>query len=343
MGAGSTPTRTIAALTPGVNVPSARLRVRQLIPALADHGIRLTEFTSRLGAYPRGARWTRPAWVTASIAANLPAVARSHRYDVTLLQREMISTRATLERWTGRPRVFDVDDSIHLHRDGRAARRIAEGSDVVVCGNRHLARVYAAWNDRVEVLPTAVDVDHYRAGSRPEGRQASICWVGTSSNAPYLEGIEPALEGVFRAHPGAVLDVVSDRPPRLKALPPGRVRFHEWDPETERDVLANASVGIMPLPDSEWARGKCSYKMLASMASGLPVVVSPVGMNVDVLEQAPVGLGASTLEEWSEGLLRLLDSPEDAQRMGHAGRDLATSHYSVRVVAARLATILHDV
>lgn len=334
----------VAALTQGETVPSARLRVRQLIPALALQGIDVTELRSHLGAYPHGPRWKRPLWGALSVGLNIPRTVRSRSHDVVLIQRELLSSLATLERFTGRPRVFDVDDSIHLQREGRAAKRIALQSDMIICGNRHLAAIYREWNDDVNVVPTAVDVSHYRLLKKEDGDSTkSVCWVGTSSNHDYLRSISPALKAVLTRRSDAELVVVSDQDPGLTHLLNNRVRFVPWTPLTERDELVRATVGIMPLMDSDWTRGKCSYKMLASMASGLPVVVSPVGMNIELLQQAEIGLSASTHDEWTEALLRLLDDPVLCERMGRNGRRLVERKYSIDPIASTLACHLERV
>lgn len=332
----------VAALTQGRNVPSARLRVRQLIPPLSARGVDLRESWAPLGAYPSGPRWMRPAWLAASLASRAPQVLRSRAHDVVLLQRELISTLSTFERWTGRPRVLDVDDAIHLHRGGRTARRLAGLCQMVVCGNAHLAGVFKEWNPNVAVLPTAVDPDHYRPldPSEEGQREPAICWVGTHGNFQYLRLVQDSLARVLRQRPGSSLVVVADRPPDLPAIPPARLRFVRWTPQAERDALRAAAVGIMPLLDSPWARGKCSYKMLASMASGLPVVVSPVGMNREILAQGRIGVGATDGGEWEEAILRLLDDEAEARRLGAAGRALVMERYSVDRVADGLAACL---
>ncbi len=330
---------TVTAFTQGRNIPSSRLRVRQLINPMARHGVQVHEETARWKSYPPRPWLARPLWAVGNVASRIPQVARSRRSDVCLLQREFLARHRTLERLTGRPRVFDVDDAIHLDRGGKGpAQAIARASDLVVCGNEHLARTYRDWAPRVEVLATAVDTAFYRPAS-PE-RSNFIVWVGSASNVAFLERIARALRRVLAERPGTRLAIVSDLRPAL-ADEPG-VDFVPWTPGAERAALSGAAIGLMPLPDNEWARGKCSYKMLASMASGLPVVVSPVGMNQELLDQAEVGFGASEEEQWVEALLRLLDDPALRARLGGNGRALAEARYGVDAAAARYATWLRE-
>jgi glycosyltransferase involved in cell wall biosynthesis len=137
-----------------------------------------------------------------------------------------------------------------------------------------------------------------------------------------------------------VIAVCCDRPPELPGLP---VRYVPWSEEAEADFLAAITIGLMPLADGPWERGKCSFKMLQYMAAGRPCVASPVGMNGELLADAEIGRGAATLDQWSEALSSLLAEPDLADRMGAAGRVLAVERYSVTALAPRLAALLRRV
>ena len=128
----------LAAFTGGVDVPGARFRVRQNISQLLDLGIEVREFCSRFGSYPPASRYKRPLWGIATLADRLPSVLMSHKYDACLLQRELLSTFVSLEPFIGGPRIFDVDDAIWIYRGGVAAKRLAQMSDLVICGNNFL-------------------------------------------------------------------------------------------------------------------------------------------------------------------------------------------------------------
>src|SRR6185295_5408147 len=123
------------AVSQGLNVPSARFRVRAYVRPLVGHGIRLTEWTPSISSYPPASRWFRPCWAAAALVERIAALAKAPKHDVVIVQREMISTFYTLERFLPRPWVLDVDDAIYLHRGGSAARAIASRADAVICGN----------------------------------------------------------------------------------------------------------------------------------------------------------------------------------------------------------------
>lgn len=330
----------VAAFTAGAFAPGARFRVRQYIPKLAMTGIQIQEFPAFFGSYPpRCGVWRLP-WAAATLVERTFATCRSYRADVSLLQREMISTFLTLEPLTKSPRLLDVDDAVWLRRGGRFARQLAERCETVVCGNSYLAESFGRWNRNVAILPTAVDTARFRPGTRRVRASQVICWSGTSGGLDYVRPIERALRTVLSRAPGRSLRIVSDRAPDLRGIPPELIEYIPWSANNEVDVLQNADVGIMPLDDSQWSLGKCSYKMLTCMACGLPVVVSPVGMNAEVLSRGDVGFGARTEDEWVDALEYLLSEKPRAVEMGAAGREVIERYYSLRVLAPVLDRIL---
>ena len=328
----------VAAFTGGVTVPSARFRVRQYIPALQSQGIDVEEFGHSGGDnHPPATKWRRPAWGLTRTAGLAGDIWRSRNHDCVLLQREMISSFKTLEGWTGKPRVFDVDDSIHFFRGGRAARRIAQISDRVIAGNSFLADWYSQWNNDVVILPTAVDDDRYCPAPEMPRKSTVVGWIGSSSNFVYLDAIQPALSRVLQMYPQAHLRVIADCPPALDLIPPSRWSFSNWRADQEIAEIQNMAIGIMPLLDTILARGKCSFKMLQYMSCGIPVVVSPVGMNASVLGMGTIGLGASSADDWVDALGALITSPNTRASMGLAGRDVICRSFSVRSLALELA------
>lgn len=332
----------IAAFTGGLLVPSARFRVRQYIPALHGEGIDVEEFESGFGQYPPQARWVRPFWALATLAERLPGVVMSHRYDAVLLQREIMSSFVTLEPLTKRSRILDVDDAIFLQRGGSFAKKLAQLSDKVICGNSYLAEWFRRWNTNVDIVPTAVDTERYcpNAVTKSSGQALTIGWIGTSGNYKYLYGIECALAKVIRAHPGTRLKVVGDKSPEFRHVTPDQVDFIPWSEAIEVQAIQSMDIGIMPLEDSPWARGKCSFKMLQYLATGLPVVASPVGMNAEVLALGELGIAATTEKQWIDGLIALLENRALRARFGVEGRRVVEASFSIQVVAPMLARSL---
>jgi glycosyltransferase involved in cell wall biosynthesis len=341
-GAEGKPVR-VAAYTGGRNVPAARFRIRQHVENLFQHGVRLDEFASRAGQYPPLARWRRPAWLLAACAERGLQVAGSYRYDAVIFQRELISTLLTLEPLFSGPRILDVDDAVWLHRRGSFAGKLANRCDAVVCGNEYLAEYFGRECEKTYVLPTAVDAIRFSPQLQSPYPSQVIGWSGTSGNLHELERIEPALHTVMSRFPKARLRVICNRRPSLSSLPSDRVEYVHWTPEIEVSALQDLQIGLMPLKDTAWSRGKCAFKMLTYMACGVPVVASPVGMNADVLAMGEVGFGARRDEQWVQGLSALLAEPTAARQMGKEGRLVIEENFSVEVLSLRLAEIIRTV
>lgn len=332
----------VIAYTGGHNNPSAVWRVRQYIPHLKREGIEVTEWPSSAGSYPpEDGFWKRVRWGVWNLAEHAPGVCRSYSYDLTLLQREMLSTFVTFEPFSKKPRVLDVDDAIWVHRGGGFARRLANCCEHIVCGNSFLAERFSQWNPNVSVLPTGIDTNQFVPrddGCNP--RRPVIGWLGLSSGVQYLRSIEAALGRVLRNHPECLLRVISGKAPEFHLLPAEQVEYLPYSPEKEVEHFQSMTIGIMPLDDTEASRGKCSYKMIQYMACGVPVVASPIGMNAEILQKGEIGFGATTPHEWVEALQELLADPDLCTRLGHNGRQVAQQHFSLDVLAPRLANTL---
>jgi len=330
----------IAAMTAGGASPSARFRIRQYAGHLLNEGIVVREFSPgwRGRASYRSKLVMMSNFVAASGRSVLNAL-QSRRCDATIVQRWALSSFPTTEGVCGRPRVWDVDDAIWLGLPEAIVRHHAASFDLIICGNSFLAHEIEKWNPEVAIIPTAVDTDRFIPAEQGHVRR-TICWTGTSSNLKYLYQVEGSLAGVLSKHPDARLRIVCDLPPTWLNLDPRRVDYVPWSAASEVAELQSASVGLMPLDNTIWARGKCSYKMLCYMACGIPVVASPVGTNAEILQMAEVGLAAASPDEWVDGISWLLSTPTECARLGGNGRRVAVSRFSLHSLAPNLASEL---
>jgi glycosyltransferase involved in cell wall biosynthesis len=259
---------------------------------------------------------------------------RANGYDAIILQRELISTLATIESLLPGPRILDVDDAIFLHRDGSAARKIASGCLLVVCGNEYLAESFSQWNKNIAIIPTGVDTSRLRPAETSGGDDELIIgWIGTAGNFKYLEQMNSALTDVLGRHKDVTFRIVSSECPDFLGDLGDQVEFVQWYPGIEETLIPTFSIGIMPLSDSGWSRGKCAFKMLQYMAAGIPVVTSKVGMNAQLLSQDEIGIGVLTSDQWVEALEFLISDPACRHRMGANGRNLAVAQYSLPKIA----------
>ncbi len=328
---------TLAALTAGLNRPSSRFRIRQYISRLAEHGVVVKEhkpFSEKTYYFPGPFK-----------AANrISALFRSRDADLVWISRGFVEGYETFERLLKRPRILDVDDAVWLRRPfGRFTMPdIARAMDAVTAGNSYLAEYFGRYCKEVHVVPTAIDLDRYTLRPEPANEQPDkfvIGWTGSSSNFKYLDTIEPVLSRFIEEHDRAELILIADRPWEHRLLPPDKVSFVPWSEEKEVCTLHSMSVGIMPLADDKWSLGKCAFKMLQYMAVGLPVIVSPVGMNREVLDKGDVGLAASSPDQWYDALVSLYKDQSLQVKSGLAGRKVVEQFYNADIVACDLADI----
>lgn len=343
----------VAALTQGRDAPAARFRVRQLIPALARRGVEVEEHAPGRTPLYRLVRelrkgplapFAKPLHWLETIVMRPQSVWRSRGHDVTWLSKQLISGVPTLERFLQRPVVLDVDDAMWLVKPfGRAAaEQAARNADVIVAGNSYLAEYYSQFNSNVRVVPTVIDVNAFVPRTRESTSEFVIGWTGSRTTLPFLQQLDAVLAEFLGQHPEARLLVMCDVPPRFEHVPAGRLSFVPWSPASEATVLRDVDVGIMPLPDTALTRGKCSFKMLQYMATGLPVVVSPVGSNAEILALDDVGWGASRDSAWLEALNACLADRRIGREKGARGREVVIAHYSLESAADKLAEIFRQ-
>ena len=254
---------------------------------------------------------------------------------------------------SGIPVVSDFDDAVFhrydLHRLqpvrtllGRKFAHVMQNSACVFSGNAYLAD-YARDGGAaaIEIVPTVVDVAHYRAkADRDKGAEPVIGWIGTPST--WRDCVEPFLP-VFRSVAqtyGARIEAVGAR---MTSNEEAGVHFLPWSEEGEIERINAMDIGVMPLPDTPWMRGKCGYKLIQYMACGLPVVASPVGVNAEIVEHGVNGFLAETHGDWSRALETLLSNPELRRQMGAAGRKRVEERYSLQVYGPRVASLLSEI
>jgi glycosyltransferase involved in cell wall biosynthesis len=329
-------------------VACSRVRVHQYLPYLASRGVdaRVVPFWPRPD--PRPPSTLGPARRSAARLRMVERVARlsllAPHHDVTVIQRVLLPSR--LQRLlAGRARrlVFDFDDAIATTHPGmtdedrwtrqaepRFAQMLALSRAVfaatpVLVGQarRHAANVFE--------LPSPVDCDRYRPSDRSGAARVVVGWIGNPSTSRYLHPILPVCRRLAARHPELSFEAVGADPDA--DLDPFRVR--PWSLDSELVHLGDFDIGIMPLDDDPWARGKAGYKLLQYMACGIPSVASPVGVNPGLLRGGACGLLAAGEEEWEQALSTLIADAALRRRMGEAGLAFVRSEYSLSVWAPR--------
>jgi len=335
---------------------SSRYRSLQYLPSLDAAGLCYTVnslfddvYLAQKYAHGRA----RIGDVLRAFARRLWAVLTVPRLSVVVIEYELLPWfPAVLERWLawrGCRMVVDYDDALFHQYDahpnpwvrrflGSKIATVMRLAHTVVTGNAYLAD-YArrAGAAQVEVIPTVVDLVRYPVmGAAGELGVFTIGWIGSPSTARYLREIAPALANLCRDGRARVR-LVGSGPVDLPGVP---VEVVAWREETEVDEIRRFDVGIMPLPDEPWARGKCGFKLIQYMACSLPVVASPVGVNAEIVENGKSGFVANTVKEWVQALNCLAADATLRQRMGLAGRAKVEREYCLQVTAPRLTNLL---
>ena len=361
---GAAPSRRLLVLAskpPGL-APGQRFRFEQWAPRLKrDHGISLDllPFESpRLAEilYQPGHHFAKGGWIAYDFIRRGAAVAKATDYDAILVFREAAligpALYESLIAWRGVPLIFDFDDAIWQHQPGSslAARLHCLGkirttmrrSAAVSGGNSYLADFARRYNDNVFVVPTTIELDDYPVIPEPATDAGFIvCWTGSTSTLRHFALAREALEQVAAKIPLTV-KVICNEPPAT-TISGARMHFVPWSEKDEAREVGECHAAIMPLPDDEFARGKCGLKALQAMATGRPVVVSPVGMNSELIRDGDNGFLAGATDDFAARLLELAESAELRRRIGGNARRTVEEGYSAEIGAARFAEMVDSV
>ena len=338
--------------------PGQRYRIEQWAPYLQEEGIEL-HFVPFAGAalarslYQPRRYFAKAVRLTQAWISRIDDAWRTAAFDTVYLHREVsLVGPAILERLIARrnPRVvYDFDDAIwrryvsprnryfsYLKAPGKT-RTLCRLAASVVVGNEHLAQFARSYNPSVTIIPSTVSLRQYRpAPGRSGPRELVVGWTGSHSSIQYLRIVEGALRRLASRRRYRLLLIGVEG----YSIPGVDVECRPWSASTEVEDLWPLDVGIMPLTEDPWTVGKCAMKAIQYLGVGVPAVVSPVGMNREVVEHGITGFHARSEEEWVETLERCLDDDALRRRMGEAGRTAVEARYSAEVQAPRLAAIL---
>jgi glycosyltransferase involved in cell wall biosynthesis len=336
---------------------SSRVRSYQYLPHLKANGIDVTVAPLLGDDYIRDVYAGRRKNLGDLLSAYLRRLwylIKSDHFDLLWIEYEILPwlpawAEAILSR-LGVPYVVDYDDAVFhrydMHPNSLVRGLLASKIDavmsraaLVIVGNDYLAdRAMRAGAKRLECLPTVVDLDRYPVGPKGENSVFTIGWIGSPITARYLHAVEPALSEVCKSS-NARLVLVGSGQVKLKGVP---LEIRPWLEETEVVDIQSFDVGIMPIPDDPWSRGKCGYKLIQYMACSRPLVASPVGVNQKIVENGVNGFLATTIRDWGNALQALRDSSNLRKCMGRAGRHKVEMEYCIQVTAPRLVSLLRS-
>jgi glycosyltransferase involved in cell wall biosynthesis len=350
----------IASHRPG-RAPGQRFRFEQYLPYLKEHGFHcdlsylVTESDDRV-IYKPGHYWEKAMFLRRSIAKRRQDLDHIQAYDVVFIFREALMAGSTyFERSFKRSNaklVFDFDDSIWLDNVSEANRRFAwlKGAgktsriiglcDHILAGNRYLAEYAGQFNANVSVVPTTIDTNEYVPTPRSANGPITIGWSGSITTIQHFRGALPALRMIKERFGARVdIEVIGDEGYREDSL---GVHGRPWRKDTEVADLSRFDIGIMPLPDDPWAKGKCGLKGLQYMGLGIPTIMSPVGVNTEIIQDGVNGFLAGDTQEWVDKLTRLIDDPELRRTMGTEARRTVEARYSVHAWKDRYLQLFQD-
>ena len=336
---------------PPGRAPSQRFRFEQYLDALTAHGhqYRLAPFLSVATwniLYKPGHAAAKALGILAGFGRRLALLFAVPAYDFVFVHREAAPVGPPMFEWViakvlGKRIIYDFDDAIWLPNTSEA-NKVAAGvkwhhkvADICrwahknSCGNAYLADYARQFNPAAVVNPTTIDTErlHNRVRDQLAPGPLVIGWTGTHSTLKYLEPLIPVLAQLEAEGLEFEFRVISNQAP---ALPLRSLRFVPWRKETEIADLLTFHVGLMPLLDDPWAQGKCAFKALQYMALGIPALVSPVGMNTEVVQDDHNGYVCREPADWHRRLRQLLTDAPHRQTLGQAARATIERRYSVR-------------
>lgn len=327
-------------LIKSLKTPSSRIRVLDLIPELKNQSIEAEVEVISSSFFQK----RRTFWKTRS-------------FPIVVLQKKLLSVLEFFElRKNSKFLIFDFDDAIYCKNASPSSNlidynsptrmrkfvRTIEGVDMIITANKTLAsKVREITHLKpVNIIPSSVDFENIlRKENYNLHNPPIIGWIGTQSTLRYIEYIAPALRELRKTY-DFILRIISDD--TLK-LPDIKIDFIPWSLKTQNSELRNFDIGIMPLSSDLFSEGKSAYKLLLYLAAGLPSVCSPVGMNAEIAESGKACLAANSSKEFSDNLKKLLEDYGLRKSLGIQGRKVALENYDKKIIAGKLAKILHSV
>lgn len=349
---GSAPLKVQGATAYPLSAASARVRVANFRPFLLAEGVELTHYPTLSDAdYAFLASPGHPAKKAGTLLRSVLRAARAgQNCDLLLIHRLLMLGAVPGIDPPRRLDVYDFDDALFVgslgsanrgfawvKQEARRALSCARRARLVIAANSFLASQARAVARRVEVVPSCVDPGRQPLRQHADGDTLTIGWIGSASTAAYLRPVLPVIAQLAASDPRLRLVVVGGD----TGVRASWIEHRPWSLERQGVDLASFDVGIMPLPDDDWARGKSGYKLLQYFSAGVPAVASPVGVNRELVD-GERGLCATTTDEWEAALQQLLAHADERHDRGLAARAYVEQNYSYQRWAPELAALVRS-
>ena len=321
-------------LVQGLDVAASRYRVLQYLPYLKEHGIQASVLP-----FPKG------------VFAKLKVFKSANQYDILFIQRKRFSAFwLKYLRKNAREIVYDFDDSV-MHRSSKHLRHesktrvkmfknMVNASDHVIAGNEYLQQNTIPYTQNVTIIPSPIDISLYPQKTYSEkSDNITLGWVGAHGSIHYLKKMKPIFETLGKKNDKLRLKIVCDTFFDCENMV---VDKKQWSEKDEVADIQSFDIGLMPLMDDPWSHGKCGLKILQCLATGVPVVCSPAGINKEIVQDGVHGFWANSQEEWIEKLEIMINDHDLRRKMGMAGRERVIEHYSLKANAPRMLKIFEQ-
>lgn len=271
-----------------------------------------------------------------------PLLQMQNSYDFIWQNRLVLPHHDYFENRFKKPVAFDFDDAIWINEGRKQVENAIGKASVIFAGNEFLANFAANYNKNIQVVPTTVDTEIIKPLRRKD-RPFTLGWIGTKSNFEWLEIIKQPVLDFLSANNDTRFVIVSSEKPSLFSFDEKKIIFMPWDKEKENELINEFDVGLMPLDDNEWTRGKCSYKMLQYLAGGKPAIVSPVGNNNKIIAQLPIKFKVTDSASWLKTFKQLKADSALYDACSKNGRKLVEENYSCKVWSPKIITLFRNI
>ena len=301
-------------------------RIQQYFPYLQDSGFTVSLMTTKT-----------------TFAKVLEEAARA---DIVVVQRLLLGpVKLSLLKALAKKIVYDFDDAVMYRSSGESATRqkrfgrMIKASQAVFCGNAFLLEAAKAYRtDGLYYMPTVVNTDEYPVKEPTGSKPFVVGWIGSSSTLRYLEEVRDVL--LFLGdQAGMKCRIIADKP--FQADKPG-ILFQKWNKDKEKTMLLDFDLGIMPVKDDIWSRGKCGLKLIQYMATGLPSVAHPIGVAEQMITDGVNGFLRTDRDGWIDAIEMVRKDESLRKRMGKAARETAEEQYSLKVWGPRFVEIVNS-
>jgi glycosyltransferase involved in cell wall biosynthesis len=343
----------VLGLISSLNDPASRTRIIQYQDYFRESGneLKFPLFFPLKDEDP--ARWTYSlkkitsinewrSWNIMKTIARFPLIITQYNYDLIWQSRLILHQHSFVEKLLQKPVIFDYDDAIWLTEGKTKVQQALKLSTMIFAGNDYLAEYASSYNKNIHIIPTTVDTNSLKPTGN-KGNYFTLGWIGTKSNFQYLDLIKAPIIEFLSKTKNTRFMVVSSEQPSMFTFDNEKIIFRTWFSANENELVNEFSVGLMPLADDEWTRGKCSYKMLQYMACGKPVIASAVGMNKKIFSEEVVGVEANSQGDWLNGFHTLQHDIAFYQICSLNGRKLAEKSYSCNEWAPRILALFKTI